>query len=207
MVASYTQLLARRYKDQLDSNAQDFIRFAVDGAQRMQGFIQDLLQYSRVGTHGRPFEWLRVGDVVEQALDNLRFAIEEKGARVVCGEMPELEADRVQMGQLFQNLVGNALKFAGAEPVRIEIEATRRDGEWEFVVRDNGIGIDPQDAERIFVIFQRLHTSQEHSGTGIGLAICKRIVERHRGRIWVKSEPGKGAAFYFIIPERHEERT
>ena len=207
MVASYTQLLARRYKDQLDANAQDFIRYAVDGAQRMQGFIQDLLLYSRVGTHGHPFEWLKMEDVVQKALDNLRFAIEEKQAEVVCGEMPELEADSVQMGQLFQNLIGNALKFSSGGPVRIEITATRRDEGWEFVVRDNGVGIDPKDAERIFVIFQRLHTHQEHSGTGIGLAICKRIVERHRGRIWVESELGKGAAFYFIIPERHEERT
>jgi len=206
MVASYTQLLERRYKDQLDANAREFIGYAVDGATRMQGFIQDLLQYSRVGTHGRPFEWLNVGRVVRQAMDNLRFAIEEKNAQVICGEMPELEADPVQLGQLFQNLVGNALKFAGAEPVRIEIAATRRDGVWEFFVRDNGIGFGPEDAERIFVIFQRLHTRQEYHGTGIGLAICKRIVERHRGRIWVESEVGKGSTFYFTIPERHEER-
>jgi len=206
MVASYTQLLERRYKDQLDATAHEFIGYAVDGAQRMQGFIQDLLQYSRVGTHGRPFEWLNVGRVVRQALDNLRFAIEEKNAQVVCGEMPELEADPVQLGQLFQNLVGNALKFAGTEPVRIEIAATQRDGVWEFLVRDNGIGFGPEDAERIFVIFQRLHTRQEYHGTGIGLAICKRIVERHGGRIWVESEVGKGATFYFTIPERHEER-
>ena len=205
MVASYTQLLARRYKDQLDAGAHEFIGYAVDGAQRMQGFIQDLLQYSRVGMHGRPFEWLNVGRVVGQALDNLRFAIEEKTAQVICGEMPELEADPVQLGQLFQNLIGNALKFAGTEPVRIELAATRRDGEWEFVVRDNGIGIEPTDTERIFVIFQRLHTRQEYAGTGLGLAICRRIVERHGGRIWVESEVGKGASFYFTIPERHEE--
>ena len=207
MVASYTQLLARRYKDQLDQGAHEFIGYAVDGAQRMQGFIQDLLQYSRVGTQGRPFEWLDVGQIVRQALDNLRFAIEEKGAQVACGDLPKLEADPVQLGQLFQNLIGNALKFAGTEAVRIEIAATQRDGAWEFSVRDNGIGIEPQDAERIFVIFQRLHTRQEYTGTGIGLAICKRIVERHGGRIWVESEVGKGATFYFTIPERHEERS
>ena len=204
MVASYTQLLERRYKDQLDATAHEFIGYAVDGAQRMQGFIQDILQYSRVGTHGRPFEWLDVGQVVRRALDNLRVAIEEKRVRVICSAMPELEADPVQLGQLFQNLVGNALKFAGAEPVRIEIAATQRDGAWEFVVRDNGIGIAPADVERIFVIFQRLHTRQEYHGTGIGLAICKRIVERHGGRIWVESEPGKGSSFYFTLPERHE---
>ena len=207
MVASYTQLLERRYKDQLDVTAHEFIGFAVDGAQRMQRFIQDILEYSRVGTHGRPFERLDVGRVLQQARDNLRIAIEEKSAQVIWGEMPELEADPVQLGQLFQNLIGNALKFAGARPVRIEIEATSRDGLWEFVVRDNGIGIEPADAERIFVIFQRLHTREEYHGTGIGLAICKRIVERHGGRIWVESEVGKGASFYFTIPERHEEHA
>lgn len=207
MVASYTQLLARRYKDQLDAHALEFVGYAVDGAQRMQGFIQDLLQYSRVGTHGRPFERVQVGKILRQALDNLRFAIEEKQAQVVYGELPELEADPVQLGQLFQNFIGNALKFVGTEPLRIEIAATQRDSEWEFSVRDNGIGIEPEDAERIFVIFQRLHTRQEYSGTGIGLAICKRIVERHGGRIWVESEIGKGSTFYFTIPERHEERS
>jgi len=207
MVASYTQLLARRYKDRLDGDALEFIGYAVDGAQRMQGFIQDLLQYSRVGTHGHPFERVRVAEVVHRALDNLHFAIEEKHAEVVCGEMPELDADPVQLGQLFQNLVGNALKFSGEEPVRISLEAVHRGDQWEFIVRDNGIGIDPSDAERIFIIFQRLHTRQEYEGTGIGLAICKRIVERHGGRIWVESQAGQGAAFHFTIPERHEDRS
>ncbi|MDD5350647.1 MAG: ATP-binding protein [Chthoniobacteraceae bacterium] len=206
MVASYTQLLARRYKDRLEGDALEFINYAVDGAQRMQKFIQDLLQYSRVGTHGRPFERVRVADVVRRALDNLHFSIEEKKAEVTCGDMPELDADSVQLGQLFQNLVGNALKFSGEGPLRISIEALRREEQWEFVVRDNGIGIDPADAERIFIIFQRLHTRQEYEGTGLGLAICKRIVERHRGRIWVESQVGQGAAFHFMIPERHEER-
>ena len=205
MVASYTQLLSRRYKDQLDTSAQEFIGYAVDGAQRMQGFIQDLLQYSRVGTHGRPFERLQTREVLQRVLENLRFAIEEKHAEVVFGEMPELDADPVQLGQLFQNLVGNALKFSGAEPLRVEIAAVRRDRDWEFSVRDNGIGFESKEAERIFVIFQRLHTRQEFEGSGIGLAICKRIVERHRGHIWVESEPGKGATFYFTIPEHHEE--
>jgi len=207
MVASYTQLLARRYKDRLDGDALEFIGYAVDGAQRMQGFIQDLLQYSRVGTHGRPFERVRVAEVVRRALDNLHFAIEEKHAEVVCGEMPALDADPVQLGQLFQNLVGNALKFSGEGPVRISLEAERRGDQWEIIVRDNGIGIDPRDADRIFIIFQRLHTRQEYEGTGIGLAICKRIVERHGGRIWVESQAGQGAAFHFTIPERHEERS
>ncbi len=202
MVASYTQLLERRYKDKLDEAANDFIAYAVDGAKRMQGFIRDLLEYSRVGTHGRPFEWLKVSEVLRDVLGTLRFAIEEQNAEVTHGEMPELEADPVQLGQLFQNLVGNALKFHGQEPVRISIQARRRNGGWEFEVRDNGIGIDPKDAERIFAVFQRLHTRKEYEGTGIGLAICKRIVERHKGTIWVESEVGKGAAFHFILPER-----
>lgn len=207
MVASYTQLLERRYKDRLDDDARDFIGYAVDGAKRMQAFIRDLLQYSRVGTHGRPFERVKVSKVLAGALDNLRFAIDEKKARVVCGDMPDLDADPVQLGQLFQNLIGNALKFSGPEPVQIFIDAANRAGEWEFKVQDNGIGIDPKDAERIFIIFQRLHARQEYEGTGIGLAICKRIVERHGGRIWVKSEAGQGAAFFFTIPEHHEETS
>ena len=204
MVASYTQLLSRRYRGALDATAQEFIDYAVEGAQRMQQFIQDLLQYSRVGTHGRPFERLHVAEVVQRAMENLRFSIEEKKAQIHTGELPELDADPVQLGQLFQNLIGNALKFCGSEPVRIEITATRVNQAWEFVVRDNGLGIESKDFERIFVIFQRLHTRQEYSGTGIGLAICKRIVERHGGRIWVESEIGKGAAFHFTIPETQD---
>lgn len=201
MVASYTQLLARRYREALDDNGREFIQYAVDGARRMQQFIQDLLQYSRVGTHGRPFERLSVGEVVQRALDNLRFAIEEKRAEVAVDRMPELDADPVQLTQLFQNLIGNALKFSGPGPLRIGIAAAKTEGKWEFVVRDNGLDIDPKDFERIFVIFQRLHVRQEYEGTGIGLAICKRIVERHGGRIWVESAPGQGSAFHFTIPE------
>ena len=205
MVASYTQLLERRYKEKLDDDARDFIGYAVDGAKRMQGFIRDLLQYSRVGTHGRPFERVKVAKILSGVLDNLRFAIEEKKAQVTYGEMPELDADPIQLGQVFQNLIGNALKFSGPEPLRITVEAAARGAEWEFKVQDNGIGIDPKDAERIFIVFQRLHTRQEYEGTGIGLAICKRIVKRHGGRIWVQSEAGKGAAFFFTIPEHHQE--
>lgn len=201
MVASYTQLLSRRYRGTLDANAQEFIDYAVEGAQRMQQFIQDLLQYSRVGTHGHPFERLNVATVVKRALENLRYSIEEKQAQINIGELPELDADPVQLGQLFQNLIGNALKFSGPEPVRVEISATHAKQAWEFVVRDNGLGIDAKDFERIFVIFQRLHTRQEYAGTGIGLAICKRIVERHGGRIWVESKIGQGAAFHFTLPE------
>ena len=202
MVASYTQLLARRYKDKLDQNAQDFIGFAVDGARRMQSFIQDLLLYSRVGTHGRPFERMNAAVALQRALENLRYAITEKNAEMIVGELPWVFADPVQLTQVFQNLIGNALKFSGDRPLRVEIGAVRHPQEWEFTVRDNGIGIDPRDKERIFVIFQRLHSRQEYEGTGIGLAICKKIVERHGGRIWVESEMGAGTAFYFTIAER-----
>ena len=199
MVASYTQLLARRYKDKLDQNGQEFIAYAVDGAKRMQGFIHDLLLYSRVGTHGRPFERLNVAVALHRALENLRYAIAEKNAEVVVGPMPEIGADLVQLTQLFQNLIGNALKFSRAVPMRIEVNAVHRYPEWEFTVADNGIGIDPEDCERIFVIFQRLHTRQEYEGTGIGLAICKKIVERHHGRIWVESKKGEGTVFHFTL--------
>jgi len=202
MVASYTQLLARRYKDKLDQSGQDFIAFAVDGAQRMQGFIRDLLLYSRVGTHGRPFEQLDSGAILNRAMENLRYAIVEKNAQIVTGKMPSVYADPVQLTQLFQNLIGNALKFSRTDPLQIEIAALRKDHEWEFIVQDNGIGIEPRDCEQIFVIFQRLHSRHEYEGTGIGLAICKKIVERHGGRIWVESEMGKGTAFHFTVRDR-----
>ena len=202
MVASYTQLLARRYKDKLDQAGQDFIGFAVEGAQRMQAFIQDLLLYSRVGTHGRSFENIPAGMSLRRALENLRYAIAEKSAQVNTGEMPDVFADPVQLTQLFQNVIGNALKFAGEEPLHIDISSVHGDSAWEFIVQDNGIGIDPADRERIFVIFQRLHSRQEYEGTGIGLAICKKIVERHGGRIWVESIKGAGTAFHFTIADR-----
>lgn len=201
MVASYTQLLARRYGDKLDEPAKEFIAFAVDGAQRMQAFIQDLLLYSRVSTRGRPFERLEMGSLVARVLENLRLSISEKKAEIVVGALPTVKGDRLQLTQLFQNLVSNALKFSAERPLKIEISAARREGEWEFTVRDNGIGLDPADSERIFVIFQRLHTRQEYDGTGIGLAICKKIVERHGGRIWVESRKGEGAAFHFTLAE------
>ena len=201
MVASYTQLLARRYKDKLDQNAQDFIGFAVEGAQRMQSFIQDLLLYSRVGTHGRPFERMDAGAALQRAVENLRFAIAEKNAEVVATDLPQVYADPVQLTQLFQNLIGNAIKFCRDRPLRVDISAVKRGREWEFTVRDNGIGIAPEDRDRIFVIFQRLHSRQEYEGTGIGLAICKKIVERHGGKIWVKSETGDGTEFHFTIAE------
>jgi PAS domain S-box-containing protein len=206
MVASYTQLLARRYKDKLDDSGREFIEFAVDGAKRMQEFIQDLLKYSRVGTQGRPFQDVEMNRVMERVIANLRFAIEEKKAEVAVADLPVLWGDPVQLAQVFQNLIGNALKFCSTgRPLKIEIGASQVEDFWEFTVRDNGIGIDPEDTERIFVIFQRLHTRQEYEGTGIGLAICKKIVERHGGRIWVDSIKGEGSTFHLTIKQKHEE--
>jgi PAS domain S-box-containing protein len=202
MVASYTQLLARRYKDKLDADAQEFMHYAVDGASRMQALINDLLAYSRVGTKGGNFEPTSSEAALERALANLRLAIQESGAAVTHDALPTIVADPVQLTQLFQNLVGNAIKFRGAEPPRVHVSAERRGTEWVFAVRDNGIGIEPAYRERIFIIFQRLHGRVEYPGTGIGLAICKKIAERHGGRIWVESAPGRGSAFHFTVPTR-----
>jgi len=204
MVASYTQLLADRYSGKLDKDADEFIRFAVDGAQRMQQLIDDLLLYSRVGSQGREASEVPVDEAVAEAEANLEQAIQECEATIERDRMPTVRADRVQLVQLFQNLLSNALKFRGDQPLRIAIRAERKAQEWIFSVSDNGIGIDPQYHERIFVIFQRLHGRAEHAGTGIGLAICKRIVEGHGGRIWVESSTGKGATFYFSIPTHVE---
>ena len=200
MVSSYTQLLSRRYKGRLDADADEFIAYAVDGANRMQSLINDLLAYSRVGTRGKEFEPTDCTAVLDLALANLKAAIEESGAVVTHGPLPTVMGDKLQFGQLLQNLIGNAIKYHGAEPPRVHVSAEQKGHEWVFAVRDNGIGIDPQYAERIFVIFQRLHTREEYAGTGIGLAICKKIVERHGGRIWVESQAGSGATFYFTIP-------
>ena len=202
MVASYTQLLARRYRGRLDADADEFIGYAVEGVTRMQELINDLLAYSRVGTRAKPFEPTDVGAVLERTLVNLQPAIEESGAVVTHDRLPTILADPVQLGQLFQNLIGNAIKFRSAEPPRIHVSAALADGEWTFGVRDNGIGIDMEFADRIFVMFQRLHSRSEYAGTGIGLAICKKIVERHGGRMGVRSAPGRGSTFTFTIPDR-----
>ena len=200
MVSSYTQLLARRYQGQLDAKANEFIAYAVDGANRMQGLINDLLAYSRVGTRGKAIEPTDCTAVLDQALANLKAAIEKSGAVVTHDPLPTVMADNLQLIQLLQNLIGNAIKFHVEKPPCIHVSAEQKGNEWVFSVRDNGIGIDPQYAERIFIIFQRLHTREEYPGTGIGLAICKKIVERGGGRIWVESELGKGSTFYFTIP-------
>lgn len=200
MVASYVQLLEKRYKDKLDDNAHDFIGYAVDGASRMQKMINDLLTYSRIGTRGKPFASIDCEAVLNQVISNLKIAIKESKAVVTHDKLPEVVADETQLVQLFQNLINNSLKFRDKKRPRIHISAERNSREWIFSVRDNGIGIDTQYAERIFQIFQRLHGRKEYPGTGIGLAVCKRIVERHRGRIWVDSKPGKGATFCFTLP-------
>jgi PAS domain S-box-containing protein len=199
MVASYTQLLARRYPDQLDAQADKYIGYILDGATRMQQLIHDLLQYSRVGTHGKSFEFADCNEIMRQAIANLKIAIRQSEARIAGQNLPQVFGDKTQLLQLFQNLIANAIKYRSLPPPEVQIEARYREGEWLFSVRDNGIGIDPKQGDRIFQIFQRLHTRQEYPGTGIGLAICKRIVERHRGHIWVESEPSRGAIFYFTL--------
>ena len=205
MVASFTQLLARRYRGQLDKDADEFIGFAVDGATRMQSLINDLLAYSRVGTRGEPFAPTDCGAVLQMALDNLARSVQESGAVITHDPLPTVPGDEVQLTQLFQNLIANASKFGGRETPRIHVSAEKQGPQWVFVVRDNGIGIAPEQQERIFMIFQRLHHRSEYPGTGIGLAICKKIVERHGGRIWVESRPGEGATFYFSLAEGEQK--
>jgi PAS domain S-box-containing protein len=200
MVASYTQLLARRYKGRLDKDADEFIHYAVDGVTRMQRLIQDLLAYSRVGTRARERKAVDAGRALERAKANLQAAIQETHATVTSGPLPPVLADETQLTQLFQNLVGNGLKFHGEAPPRVEVAGEVQGAEVRFSVRDWGIGIDPQYFDRIFIIFQRLHGKEEYPGTGIGLAICKKIVERHGGRIGVESRPGEGTRFWFTLP-------
>jgi PAS domain S-box-containing protein len=205
MVSSYTQLLARRYGDKLDGDAREFMAYVVDGAARMKQLIEDLLAYSRVGTRGREFKPVAVEAPLRRAIMNLKSAIDEPGASVSFDAMPTLEGDEVQLAQLFQNLIGNALKFRSASVPRIHVSAEEKDGGWEFAVSDNGIGIEQEYFERIFMVFQRLHYKGEYPGTGIGLAICKKVVERHGGRIWVESKPGEGSSFRFTLPKKQGE--
>ena len=200
MVSSYVQLLSRRYKDKLDSDADEFIGFAVDGATRMQTLINDLLAFSRVGTRGKPFEPTDCKTLLPQTLANLKVSIDDSGAVITHDALPTVMADGSQLAQVFQNLISNAIKFKGKEPPRVHISAERKGDEWLFSVTDNGIGISLEFFDRIFVVFQRLHGRGEYEGTGIGLAVCKKIVERHGGRMWVESEQGRGATFYFTIP-------
>ncbi len=206
MVASYTELLGRRYTGRLDDDADEFIGYAVDGARRMQELIRDLLTYSRLNRGSAP-EAIPADVAIDEAISRLEFAIRDAGAVVTRDPLPTVVADRGQLVQLFQNLVGNAIKFRSTAAPAVHISAAQTDSEWVFTVRDNGIGIEPQYADRIFTIFQRLHSRAEYPGTGIGLAICKRIVSRLGGTIWVKSAPGGGSMFHFSVPRQASQES
>jgi len=203
MVASFTQLLARRYEGRLDEKADRYIRYAVDGATRMQGLINDLLVYSRVGRAGEG-RAMDAGEVLAEALARLELAVSRAGATVEAGPLPRVVAEPTELLQLFQNLVSNALKFRRDEAPRVRVSAARAGSRWVIAVADNGIGIEPGYFERVFVVFQRLHPAGAYPGTGIGLAICKKIVERNGGRIWVESAPGRGSTFFFTLAAAEE---
>jgi signal transduction histidine kinase len=209
MVASYTELLEERYKGKLDEKADKYIGYAVDGAKRMQGLINDLLVLSRVNSRGKAFAPTDCGKLVEKVMHEIGGAIEEKQAHIQVGALPVIMGDEGQLFQLFQNLISNAIKFHGAEKPVVKVSAHQKKSEWIFSIEDNGIGIDPQFFERIFVIFQRLHERGAYQGTGIGLAISKKIVERHGGNLWVESEPGNGSTFHFSFRDinAHEEEA
>jgi len=199
MVSSFTQLLQRRYKGQLDENADDYINFIVDGAQRMKKLIDDLLAYSRLNTADRVYKLIEMDLLLEDVLKNLKAAINDTNANIIHKNLPTIKGDPIQISQLLQNIIGNAIKFHGNKPPHIKISAKPLKEHWLFSVSDNGIGIEPKYQEQIFNIFKRLHTRDEYDGTGIGLSICKRIIERHGGEIWLESEKGKGTTFYFTI--------
>jgi chemotaxis family two-component system sensor kinase Cph1 len=204
-VDGFVALLRRKYRGQLDAEANSFIDSAVEGVQRMQSLIRDLLAYARATPRNKPPTPTDVRRAVADALENLRTSIAEAEAVVTVDRLPRVYADRGQLAQLFQNLIGNAIKFRGDRRPEIRIEAERQQDAWLFSVRDNGIGIDPQHAERVFLIFQRLHKRSQYPGTGIGLAICKKIVEHYGGKIWVESQSGHGATFYFTLPAKDDE--
>ena len=201
MVVSYLQLLERRYEGKFDADGRQFLAFAVDGGRRMQTLIQDLLAFSRVGTRTKSFQRVDLGQSFATALTNLQIVISETGAKITSDPLPSVSGDPTLLAQLLQNLISNAIKFRGKEPPKIHLACERGDQEWRLSIRDNGIGIEPQYFERIFIIFKRLHSRDEYPGTGIGLAVCKKIVERHGGQISVESEPGKGSTFSFTITD------
>ncbi|NIR28195.1 MAG: PAS domain S-box protein [Gammaproteobacteria bacterium] len=207
LVSRYAHLIAERYGGELDAEARPLIEHLTGSAERMQSLIDAVLDYSRLGTEERRFKPLDLGAAVDEAVENLRGAIDEVEARVEREDLPTVMADDRQIVQLFQNLIGNAIKFRGDEPLRIRIAAQAREDEWLVSVEDNGIGVEPRHAERIFAMFQRLHTQQEYPGTGIGLAVCKKIVQRHGGEIWVRSEPSKGSTFYLTLPKAPADDT
>jgi light-regulated signal transduction histidine kinase (bacteriophytochrome) len=202
MVGSYTQLLGEKYRGKLDADAEEYLRYTHDGVVRMRQLIDDLLAFARVGTRGKPFELVSTGESVDQAVGNLEGAIRAKQAEVTHGPLPTVDGDRSQLVQLFQNLIGNGIKFHGSGTPHVRVDAERQGAEWMFSVQDDGIGIPPEYQEKVFLMFQRLHTREEYPGSGIGLAICKRVVERHGGRIGIESSgrPGRGTRFWFTIP-------
>lgn len=200
MITNYLQLIESRYADRLDEDAEEFIDFAVDGAERMREMIDGLLEYSRVGTQGDPFEPVELDTVLSDVCKNLQMKIDESTAEITAGDLPRVEADGAQIRQVFQNLLGNALEYSGDEPPRVSVSAERDGEKWVVSISDEGIGIEQDRADGVFELFQRLHTQDEHPGAGIGLALCQRIVERHGGEIWVASEPGEGSTFSFTLP-------
>jgi light-regulated signal transduction histidine kinase (bacteriophytochrome) len=200
MITIYLQLLQKRYQGNLDDKVDKYIHFAVDGAFRMQNLINDLLEYSQVTRNASEPEPMNCEFILNQILSNLRMIIEENKATISYNTLPDVIVDSTQLGQVFQNLILNGRKFHSEETPKIHIAAKKKETKWIFSVQDNGIGIDSQYSEKIFEIFKRLNNREEYAGTGIGLAICKRIVERHGGRIWVESELGKGSTFYFTLP-------
>ena len=200
MVTAYTQLLAERYRGKLDADADKFIGYASEGAMRMQVLIQDLLAFSRVGRAESSHANIDCNAVMEEVLQTLSTAIRESGAAISYSQLPQIQGDRTQLGQVFQNLIGNAIKFRGKEPPKISVQAENKDEQWWFDVGDNGIGIAPENAEKVFEVFHRLNARTEYPGNGIGLAICKKIIERYGGRIWVESQSGLGSSFKFTLP-------
>lgn len=200
MVATYAQLLAEKYRGKLDEKADKYIEYAVDGALRMQTLIKDLLQFSRIGRRGTERTQTDCNSVVQQVVRNLEGAIQESGALITYDDLPTVLADSSELLQVFQNLIGNAIKFRGPEPPLIRLHADKQGTEWQFAVSDNGIGIAQEHVEMIFIVFKRLHTRAEYAGNGIGLSICKKIIEHHGGSIWVESELGRGATFKFTLP-------
>jgi light-regulated signal transduction histidine kinase (bacteriophytochrome) len=201
MVSSYLQLLARRYEGKLDRDADDFIAFAVDGAMRMHDLIEGLLLYSRAGTAKYVLGPVDSGQIVRDTIATMEGAIRDSGADIEVDDLPTVSGDGTQLSRIFQNLIANAIKFTDGEQPRVRISAHRDEADWRFVVSDNGIGIDPEHAERVFVVFQRLNERERYPGSGIGLALCKRIVQRQGGRIWVEPGSGGGSNFYFTLPE------
>jgi len=211
-IISYTQLLAKRCEGRLDGESTEYVGFVVDGALRMQQFLSDLLAYSRVQSRAKPFELVSCENILETACHNLAPMVAEAGGRITHEPLPAVRGDAAQLLQLFQQLLNNALKFRGQAPPEIHVSVSRQcllsqqpqltPDDYVFCVRDNGIGIEPKYLPRLFTAFTRLHTRAEYPGSGIGLAICKKIVDRHNGRIWVESEPGAGARFYFSLPAK-----